>query len=247
MNGSLETRFLQSTSDYADVLQTGVIEQAKAAAVQSGLRQFIDDTTAGVLLLQTGTSVLCWLTGIPTSRKDYTGTKIRCALALQDASATLPYWAGILCGLYSSQEQMQSLGEFLDGFIQDNRSVEPSLKFDDIADHLKDERKVQPVQTAGQIPDGCGFVLASYLAESADGIKSALPKGTRLQAGVFWNGSGFTECELKKNKVPASGLTLILETFADWLKKSCQALRKILEHLMKTVCQILEKIMNGFT
>ena len=199
LQGSLETRFMQSTSDYADVLQTGVIEKAKAAAVDTGLRQLIDDTTEGVLLIGYGNSVLGWLTGIPSSRKDYTGTKIRYALALQDEPGKMREWAGILCGLYSDQEQLKSLGTFLDGFIQDNRSVKPSLTFDEIADFLKN--KSQPVQTDG-IGAGCEFVLASYLAESEDSINSALSKVRMApDKGVFWNGSGFSEVKRKKGSL----------------------------------------------
>ncbi len=212
MQGSLETRFLQSTSDYKDVLQTGVIEKAKAAAVETGLRQLIDDTTEGVLILkdEDSNSVLCWLTGIPSSREDYMHTKIRYAIALEDEPGTMQEWARILCGLYSNQEQLKSLGKFLDDFIQDNKSVKPDLTFAKIADFLKN--KVQAVQTDG-IAVGCEFVLASYLAEPNDTFKltsskgrSILPsisvKGMRLQTGVFWNGIGFSEVShnLKKKR-----------------------------------------------
>ena len=207
MQGSLETRFLQSTSDYADVLQTGVIEKAKVAAVQSGLRQLIDDTTECVLLLKDENSVLCWLTGIPSSRKDYTGTKIRYAIALRDdAPEKMREWAGILCGLYSNPEQMESLGKFLDGFVEeDNRSVKPSLKFEEIADFLKS--KITPVQTEG-IDDDCEFVLASYLAESKDPISKAISKGVRPPhaGGAFWNGSGFSEVSHNSKKKRSSTL-----------------------------------------
>lgn len=192
LQGSLETRFKQSASDYADVLQTCVIEKAKAAAVETGLRQLIDDTTEGVLIVKCDNSVLCWLTGIPSERKDYMGTIIRYAIALEDEPRKMREWAGILCGLYSDQDQMKSLRTFLDGFREeDNCSVKPSLTFDKIADFLKS--KIQPVQTDG-IGVGCEFVLASYLAESEDSISSALSKVRMApDKGVFWNGSGFSE------------------------------------------------------
>ncbi len=197
LQGSLETRFMQSTSDYADVLHTRVIERAKAVAAETGLRQLIDDTTEGVLLLKYGNSVLCWLTGIPSSRKDYTGTKIRYAIALEDESRKMPEWAGILCGLYSNQKQLETLGTFLDGFIDDNKAVKPDLTFDDIAAFLKDNSKIKPVQTDG-IDGGCEFVLASYLADSEDCIISAISKVKRApSAGVFWNESGFNEVKKK--------------------------------------------------
>lgn len=216
VQGSLETRFYQSTSDYADVLHTGVIEQAKSKAVQSGLRKLIDDTTAGVLLFEADdNSVWCWLTGIKLSnddeeprkdsRKDYTGTEIRYAIALHDEPGTMRKWAGILCRLYSDKEQKQSLIKFLDSFIQDNRSVKTTLTFDNIAKYLEDKDKVQPVPTTCQIPAGCKFVVASYLAQSDDNISSVISKSDTGfwhdgDKGAFWNGSGFSECSISLKK-----------------------------------------------
>ncbi len=207
MEGSLETRFWQSTSDYADVLHTRVIDRTRVAANETGLRQLIDDTTAGVLLLKYGDFVLCWLTGIPSSREDYTKTKIRYAIALRDELGDEPgkiqEWAGILCGLYSNQKQLETLGTFLDGFVEENRSINPALKFNEIAAFLKDPSKIEPVQTDG-INDDCEFVLASYLAESQDIISSAISNnGMRpLYTGVFWNGGGFSEVKKKVNLLP---------------------------------------------
>ncbi len=202
VQGSLETRFRESTSDYADVLHTGVIKKAKTKAVQSGLRQLIDDTTKGVLILKTGNSVLCWLTGIPSSREDYMGTAIRYAIALQDEPRKMWEWAGILCRLYSDDEQMQSFGSYLDKFIGDNPCVTLTQNFDEIADHLK-QSKDQFDQTQWQIPAGSKFVLASYLAESDEDISSVISKSDTVfwndgDKGAFWNGIGFNEYVYKK-------------------------------------------------
>ncbi len=209
LQGSLETRFFNK--DYCDVLKTGVIEEGKKTAVQAGLRQLIDDTTTGVLILQYGNSVLCWLTGIPSSRQDYMKTQIRYAIALEDEDepGKMAEWAGILCGLYSNQDQLKSLGTFLDRIISANKveeaikveeankaekaikveevfkAVNPDLTFDVIASFLKANSK--SVQTDG-IAVGCEFILASYLAEPNDTFKLTSSKGRGLLPSFLGNG-----------------------------------------------------------